>query len=126
MTALHIFSKSIVVGLAATIAACATAAPPTERMEASAGAIRAAEEVGAARVPRAALYLQLAHEQSEHARLLIAKATPASQAQAASLLARAQADAELALTLARESEERALAQKAIVKLTSLRQGNQNP
>src|SRR5260370_20781759 len=55
---------------------CATAQAPTARMEASAAAIRAAEEVGAPRVPRAALHLQLAREESQSARRLIGGGQP--------------------------------------------------
>src|SRR5258708_198430 len=100
---------------------CASTPPPTEKVEASSAAIRAAEEVGAPKVPRAALYLQLAREQSEHAKELIAKG---EKDRAASLLVRAQADAELSLTLARETEERDEAQQAIHRVSSLQQSNQ--
>jgi hypothetical protein len=92
-------------------------------MEASAGAIRGAEEVGAASVPQANLHLQLAREQSEHAKALIAKGGKDEKAQAASLLTRAQADAELALALANQSEDQKAAQRAIDAVTALRAEN---
>ncbi len=125
MTALPACARGIAVGLGLITAGCATT-PPTERMEASAGAIRAAEEVGARGVPRAALYLQLAQEQSERAKTLIARATPADRGAASSLLSRAQADAELALALAREDSDRMAAQKAMEKVSSLLRGTQAP
>jgi len=106
----------------AVLSGCATAAP-TERMESSAAAIRAAEEVGANKVPQASLYLQLAREQSEHAKELIAKGGNDEKREAASLLMRAQVDGELALALARENEERNQAQQAVDKVQSLRSTN---
>jgi hypothetical protein len=81
-----------------------------------AGAIRAAEEVGAPRVPDAALHLQLAREQSDHAKALIADGQTES---ATYLLMRAQADAELALAVVRESEGRAAAQAAVERVKQL-------
>jgi hypothetical protein len=90
---------------------CAT--PSSTRTESSGAAIRAAEEVGAAKVPQAELHLQLAREQAEHARRLVETGDGDDRAQAESLLMRAQADAELALALAREDVERNAAQQAV-------------
>jgi hypothetical protein len=104
------------VGLLVT--ACATtAAPPTETAENSSAAIRAAEEVGATHSPDAALHLQLAKEQFEHAGMLPQK----DQAWADRLLLRAQADAELALALARSESEKAAALGAIDKVKKLKE-----
>jgi hypothetical protein len=61
--------------------------------EASTSAIRAAEEAGASTVPSASLYLQLAKEELENAKIL---ATNGNKEQAESMLLRAQADGELA------------------------------
>ncbi len=107
--------------LAMTVCAGCASSPPTEKMESSAAAIRAAQEVGAPKVPSAALYLQLAEEQSQHAKQLISNG---DKEQAASLLTRAQADAELSLALAREDRERSDAQQAVQKVISLQQTNQ--
>ena len=57
-------------GLAALVLAtgCASASVPQERLIASQGSIRAAQEVGAEKIPAAALHLQLAQEQTEQAK----------------------------------------------------------
>jgi hypothetical protein len=102
--------------------ACATtttvAPPPVTSVgaENSAGAIRAAEEVGAAHSPQAALYLQLAKEQFEHARKLT---SPDDLPAATRLLQRAEADADLALALARENTDKVEAQAALDKANML-------
>jgi hypothetical protein len=102
--------------------ACATtttgAAPPVTSVgaENSAGAIRAAEEVGAAHSPQAALYLQLAKEEFEHARRLT---SPDDLPAATRLLQRAEADADLALSLARENTDKIEAQAALDKANML-------
>lgn len=97
--------------------ACATNTAPTARAESSAAAIRAAEEVGGAQSPNAALHLQLAKEQFEHARGLTA---PDERDRAERLRMRAQADAELSLALARTETEKAEAVAAIDKLNALK------
>ena len=100
-------------------AACAsTNTAPNERAEASSAAIRAAEEVGATHSPNAALHLQLAKEQFEHAQKLTDKK---DMAQADGLLMRAQADAELALALARSEDEKADARSAVDKMKTLKE-----
>jgi len=95
---------------------CASVPTPTERMEASAAAIRSAEEVGAQKVPGAAYHLQLAKEQQQFAKEKLAKK---EKSQAKWLLIRAQSDAELALALAREEQGRSQAQKATEKFKEL-------
>lgn len=101
-------------------ASCATTAPAPEsslHSESSSGAIRAAEEVGAAHTPSAALHLQLAKEQVEQAR----KTTdPMDRDRADRLLMRAQVDAELSLVLARSETAKAEAQQAIDKVKTLK------
>jgi len=110
--------------------ACATTntgpepAVPSLGAEDSAGAIRAAEEVGAAHSPEAALHLELAKEQFEHARKLTsADDRPASTR----LLMRARADADLSLALTRASTAKLEAQTAVEKVkaqnVSLQQNN---
>ena len=103
-------------------AACSTTsavgAPPVTSVgaESSAGAIRAAEEVGAAHSPQAALYLQLAKEEFEHARKLT---SPDDLPAGTRLLQRAEADADLALALARENTDKVEAQAALDKANML-------
>ena len=100
-------------------AACAsTASTPNEKAEASSAAIRAAEEVGATHNPKAALHLQLAKEQFEHAQKLTDKK---DKQRADGLLMRAQADAELSLALARGEAEKAEARGALDKMKTLKE-----
>jgi hypothetical protein len=99
-------------------AACAsTSTAPSAKAESSSAAIRAAEEVGATHSPDAALHLQLAKEQFEHARLLTDKR---DKEKSERLLLRAQADAELSLALARSEAEKAEALGAIDKVKTLK------
>ncbi len=108
--------------------ACATTkdsgpvvAVPSLGAEDSSGAIRAAEEVGAAHNPEAALHLELAKEQFEHARKLTsADDRPASTR----LLLRARADADLSLALTRESAAKLEAQAALDKVKTLNESLQ--
>jgi hypothetical protein len=90
------------------------------RTEASTSGIRAAEEVGATKVPRAALHLQLAKEELSHARGLAARG---DEERASSLLRRAEVDAELAVALSREDAERSKTVAAVESVRQVRQGN---
>ncbi len=90
---------------------------PTERLQSSASAIRAAEEVGASRVPQAQLHLQLAKEQCDRAKVMIDKG---DRDEAALVLTRAEADANLAVALARNAQEVQQAQVAIDKVNNLK------
>jgi hypothetical protein len=99
-------------------AGCATGSPSNEKAESSSAAIRAAEEVGATHDPEAALHLQLAKEQYEYAQRL---PNPSDKEHADRLLRRSQADAELALALARTDDDKAQAQAAIDKVKTLKQ-----
>src|SRR3954468_8537371 len=103
----------------ATLAtACASIPAPQERLVASQAAIRAAEEVGANDVPAAALHLQLAREQTDNAKKLMQQG---DNHRAEYSLLRAEADAELALQLAKEAPARAEAQAALDKVQALKQ-----
>jgi len=107
------------VAVAATgiVAGCANAPLRTER---STSGIRAAEEAGAAKVPQAALHLQLAKEELESARLLAAKG---EKEQADSMLTRAEADAELAVALSHKDAEKSEAMAAVERARQLRKDN---
>lgn len=99
------------------VAACASSGNAVnEKAESSSASIRAAEEVGAKHTPQAALHLQLAKEQFEHAQ---AMKDPDDKAAADRLLLRAQADADLALALARTEAEKAEASAAVDKVKQL-------
>ena len=80
--------------------ACAGAPKPEARLASSEGAIRGAQEAGAAGVPQATLHLKYAQEQRDRAVELIAKG---ENHRANLMLARAEADAELAVALSREA-----------------------
>lgn len=107
---------SVAVGL--TTLGCASG--PPLKTEPSTSGIRAAEEVGAAEVPKAALHLQLAKEELARAEKLAAEG---DKEEGASMLLRAEADAELAVALSREEAERAEANAAILRVSKLRQDN---
>ena len=108
----------VVAIVAAAIAGgCATAPLHTE---AATSGIRAAEAVGADQVPRASLHLQLAKDQLDLARKL---AENGKKDQAASMLSRAEADAELALILSHGADEKRQAEEAMMRVQQLRQDN---
>ena len=98
-------------------AGCA-AGVSNEKVAATDSSIRAAEELGAPKVPQAALHLQLAKEENEHAQKFIKDGDPKH---AEGQLMRAQADAELALALAREAPMQVEAQQEADKAHSLLQ-----
>jgi len=106
---------------AAVIAGCGSS--PVLNKEASTSAIRAAEESGASTVPSASLYLQLAKEELENAKVLSANG---EKEQAESMLLRAQADGELAVALSRGDADKKEATEAIERVRQLRKDNQLP
>ena len=83
----------------------------------SEGAIRGAQEAGAGQVPQATLHLKLAQEQRQEAVRLVEKG---ENHRAAMLLARAEADAELAVALARAANATVEASKAEDTVESLK------
>lgn len=89
-----------------------------EKVAATDSSIRAAEEVGAPGVPQASLHLQLAKEENGRAQELMTKGDPKH---AEGQLMRAQADAELALALAREAPMQVEAQHEADKAHALQQ-----
>lgn len=107
------------VAVVATAIAAGCASAPL-RTEASTSGIRAAEEAGAAKVPQASLHLQLAREELELAKGLAGKG---EKEKAASMLTRAEADAELAVTLSRGDAEESEARAAVERARKLRQDN---
>ncbi len=101
-------------------AAAGCANSPALRTDSSSAAIRAAEEVGAGEVPRASLHLQLAKEELGRAQGL---AERGEKDQAASQLLRAEADAELAILLSREQDEKSDAAQAMEQVRQLQNDN---
>ncbi len=100
------------------LAGCASLQLPTDRLERSAASIRGAEEVGALAVPAANLHLQLAKDQTAAAKRLAANGDD----RAILVLARGEADAELALAIAREASVHAAALKADEDLRTVMAG----
>jgi hypothetical protein len=99
---------------------CGGSATPSERLVTAEAAIRGGIEINAnANPPRAALHLQLAQEQVEKAKRFIAD----GMNQRADLaLRQAQADAELAIALARAEEMKHKAYAAKLKVERLKAG----
>ena len=118
----HVSKIGIMVFAVAVVATAITAgcASAPLRTEASTSGIRAAEEVGAAKIPQASLHLQLAKEELELAKGLAAKG---EKKEAASMLLRAEADAELAVALSHEDAEKSEARAAVERVRQLRQDN---
>lgn len=105
----------LVIGLVlfgSMLSGCLAHAPWGSRDETLA-TIRAADELGAAKLPQAGLHLQLAKEQADAAAALAANKHPE---RAGFVWMRAEADADLALALAREATLRAERQAADEKL----------
>ena len=90
----------IVFSITACLVGCASYPAPTDHLANSYASIRAAQEVGATASPQAALYLKLAQEEQAKAKGLVAQD---ENEKADSMTMRANADAELAMTLARVS-----------------------
>jgi hypothetical protein len=103
--------------LGAALAGCGGAGPPTHQLTESNSAIRAAEEVGAANTPKAALHLKMARDHLRNAEALI---SDEEYDDAALVLKRAEADADLALALARETQARTQAEQAIRRVQELK------
>lgn len=100
------------------LAACAPSyAAPVQRMADAQAAYRAAKEAGADKDPQALLHLKLAEEQFAKAKTLL---DAEENRRADFLLIRSKADAELALAIAQEQENREAAEK--VRADATKQG----
>lgn len=99
------------------LAACGGAGPPTHQLAESNSSIRAADEVGAANTPKAALHLKMARDHLRNAEALIEEE---EYEDAALVLKRAEADADLALALARETQARTQAEQSMRKVQELK------
>jgi len=112
------FGWSLISGIAVAALGCGGAPKPVAQLSSSEGAIRGAQEAGAAEVPDATLHVKLAEEQREDALKLI---KDGDNHRASMMLARAEADAELAIALARSANAVAEAQKAADAVEALKQ-----
>jgi hypothetical protein len=95
------------------LAACASSPVPADRLAKSTAAVRSAQEVGAEKVPPAALHLKVANEELDVAKRLIENG---DNRRAEYVLLRAQADADAALQLAREDQARVDAQRTMIEV----------
>jgi hypothetical protein len=99
--------------------ACAGAPPlPADRLAQAEAEVRAAQEIGAERVPQARLHLQAARESIDSARD-VNKDDPEAAARKLDI---ARAQAELANALAREQIARTETEQAHARLDALRTG----
>jgi hypothetical protein len=102
--------------LAFAAVACGGAAVPQQELTSAKAAVAGAEVGGAAENPKAALHLQLAKQQIAEAEKLIEEG---DNEEAARVITRAQADADLALALAKENKAKLDAQNAKEQLERL-------
>jgi hypothetical protein len=110
------------IGLSAsvTLTACGgSGLPPASvaSLSSARGAVRAAQEVGAEEVPRAALHLKHARDQIAAAERMLedGQDVPAQR-----MFMRAEADAEVALALARHAAAESEAEQAATRLSAAR------
>jgi outer membrane murein-binding lipoprotein Lpp len=109
-----ILAGSLLTGL--FIAGCGSNAVVVDE-ESSTSSIRAAEEVGAADISNASLYLQLAKEELVKAQTF---AENGDKEEAESMLLRASADGELAVALSKSDADKKEAADAIERVKKLR------
>jgi ParB-like chromosome segregation protein Spo0J len=101
---------------------CGSSYPaPTQPLADAEAADRSAQELGASSVPAAQLHLKLAQEQTNTARQLM---KDGENKRAEAMLLRAKADAELALSLAKEEKAKTGVQQAVEKSSLQNQVNQ--
>ena len=104
----------------ALMVGCGSYPAPNEKLVNSQASVRAAQEVGAQNDAQGALHLKLAQEQVEQARQLM---SDGDNKRAEFVLLRAEADAELAVALARQASARTEAQQALDQLKALKGGD---
>ena len=104
------------IAIATFVAACGSVPAPTAKVASSEAAIRAADELKANDIPAAQLHLKLAQDQLATAKKLI---EDGDNKRADSILTRAQADAEVAVALAKETSVSKEAEEAISKVKQL-------
>lgn len=113
----RLLSISLAAAIAAPLAACGGTPKPEARMASSEGAIRGAREAGADNVPQATLYLKLAEEERQKG---LEYVKDDDNHKATMMLARAEADAELAVALARAAAAQNTANAATEQLQDLK------
>jgi len=114
------FARAGILACASLLVACGSSLAPSERLVTAEAAIRGAQEIGAnTSPPRAALHLQLAQEQVDKAKRYIGEGL---HQRAELVLRQAQADAELAIALARNEEMKQRVEAARSKVDRLKSG----
>ena len=104
--------------IALALVGCGGSYPePKDQQTASEAAVRSAVEVGADKDPTATLHLKYAKDQNEEAKKLIADG---DNHRAEMVLARAKADAELSLMLAKAHNEKVQAEKSEAEVAEMR------
>lgn len=96
---------------------CGASAPPSHQLTKSQAAIRGAEVAGAEDTPKAKLHLKMAKDHLANAEQLIAEE---EYDDAALVLRRAEADADLAIALSKEAEARGRAEDLQRKVQELK------
>jgi len=119
------WSALLLAGISLSLAGCGGGYPePRNQLTSSEAAVRAAEVAGAQNSPQSALHLKRAREQVDSGRGLIQEG---ENERAEWVLRRAQADADLALSLAEEETQRKKAAEIKEDLEqlqeSIREGN---
>lgn len=109
----------IAVPIVAFAAGCASSNMPVAELARAQAAIRAASEVNAERIPRAALHVKMARDQLDTAKRFIANDEGDL---AAAALDRAELDAELAVMISREEQSRRKTEAIRERITNLRAG----
>lgn len=106
-------------GIVISLAGCGGGYPePRNQLTASEAALRAAEVAGAQNSPQSALHLKRAREQVDNAKALMQEG---ENERAEWVLRRAQADADLALSLAHEENQRKKAAEVKEELEQLQE-----
>ncbi|MFZ5890395.1 MAG: DUF4398 domain-containing protein [Myxococcota bacterium] len=111
-------SRALWVSSCLFLIACGGAAVPQEKLTSAQAALKGAEVAGAAEDPQAALYLKLAREELDKANALVADS---KNEEAARILDRSLADAELALAMANEAHQKREAAQAKEQAEELKQ-----
>ena len=109
---------SVIWAAALCLAGCGSAAVPQEQLTGAQASAKGAEVAGAPQDPRANLYLKLANEEIAKAKASIAEG---DNEEAARLVDRAQADADLALPLAKEARAKKDVADAKAQIEELKQ-----
>lgn len=101
---------------ATTCVACASTPVPADKYARARGAIQTAETMNVERMPNAATHLTLARQELDHAKDLLSKG---ENEQAGYVLLKAEADAEAAVSLAREVWAKQEAAQTIERVNQL-------